>query len=71
MGIDGSVERLTEYIEYERRNSFPTWSVTTKRRHYKIDSRTADTPTEKKIVECAGAGIELTTFFVQGRCLIL
>ena len=57
-GIDCSIQRLTECIEYERRNSYPTQSVTIKLRQHK--SHTANTPTEK-IGEYAGAGIKPTT----------
>ena len=68
LGIDYSIQKLTEYIyEYERKkkNSFPTQSVTIKVRQL-IDSRTANTPTEK-FGEFAGAGIEPTTFCMLGR----
>ena len=43
--------------EYER-NSFPTQSVTIKLRQHK---------STLAIEKCAGAGIEPTTFCVQGR----
>ena len=57
-----SIQGLTEYVE--RRNGYPTQSVTVN-----LDIVKPNTPTEikkKKKVEYDGAGIERTTFCVQG-----
>ena len=66
--IDCAIQRLTEYIyEYER-NSFPTRSVTVKLRQHK-STPAQQILRQKQTGECAGAGMEPMTFWVQGTSL--
>ena len=54
------------FFKVNERNSFPTQSDTIKLRQYKL-TPTQQIPQQKKIGECAGAGLEPTTFCVEGR----
>ena len=59
LGIYCSIQRLTEYMK--QIFSFPTQSVTIKLRQHK--SIPAQQIPDRKNRECAGAGIQPTTFY--------